>query len=423
MRSTIRSQRNRKAIRSAMVAIFSPWNWAKRIRSGVRAIVPSSFMTSQMTPDGVRPARRAMSTPASVWPARTSTPPSRASSGNTWPGETISSGPFVASMATAIVRARSEAEMPVVTPSRASIEMVKAVWCREALRLGISGSFSSLTRARVSARQISPRPYLAMKLIAAGVAICAGMTRSPSFSRFSSSIRMNIRPLRASSMMSSMLDSCAGRSKPSPVLNQAGNISRQQVDFQVHPVARPGFAEGSDRERVRNDVDPEPRSVHLVDGQRNAVDGDRPLRGDEAGELSRRLEDEAARGPFRRDRHYAADAIDVAGDDMPAQLVADPESALEIHRRTRPPFTEGGAPQRRRRGMDGKPAGFFVDHRQAHARAGDRRADRDGVVVETAGDLDAGVAVVANVPHASEVGDDAGEHAWPERSGARRRCA
>ena len=41
----------------------------------------------------------------------------------------MSSGPLVGSMATATVRARSWAEMPVVTPSRASIETVKAVPC------------------------------------------------------------------------------------------------------------------------------------------------------------------------------------------------------------------------------------------------------------------------------------------------------
>ena len=34
---------------------------------------------------------RAISTDASVWPARTSVPPSRASSGNTWPGVVMSS--------------------------------------------------------------------------------------------------------------------------------------------------------------------------------------------------------------------------------------------------------------------------------------------------------------------------------------------
>ena len=72
-----------------MVAILSPWRSAKAMRSGSRAMVPSSFMISQITPAGLSPARRARSTAASVWPARTSTPPSLATSGNTWPGVMI----------------------------------------------------------------------------------------------------------------------------------------------------------------------------------------------------------------------------------------------------------------------------------------------------------------------------------------------
>ena len=51
-------------------------------------MVPSSRMISQITPLGLRPASRATSTAASVWPARTSTPPGLATSGKTWPGET-----------------------------------------------------------------------------------------------------------------------------------------------------------------------------------------------------------------------------------------------------------------------------------------------------------------------------------------------
>ena len=42
---------------------------------------------------------------------------------------------------------------------------------------------------------MSPRPCLAMKLMASGVAICAGMTRSPSFSRSSASTSTTMRPL------------------------------------------------------------------------------------------------------------------------------------------------------------------------------------------------------------------------------------
>ena len=70
-------------IRSAIVIISSPCLRANFASSGTRAIVPSSFMISQMTPAGSRPAMRARSTAASVWPARTSTPPLRARSGNT----------------------------------------------------------------------------------------------------------------------------------------------------------------------------------------------------------------------------------------------------------------------------------------------------------------------------------------------------
>ncbi len=55
-------------------------------------MVPSSFMISQMTPAGMRPAMRARSTEASVWPARTRTPPLRARRGKTWPGRARSWG-------------------------------------------------------------------------------------------------------------------------------------------------------------------------------------------------------------------------------------------------------------------------------------------------------------------------------------------
>ena len=112
--------------------ILRPWLARQYgMRSGTRAMVPSSFMISQITPAGLRPARRARSTPASVWPVRSSTPPGRAMSGKTWPGCTRSRGPHSGSMATWMVRARSAAEMPVLTPSRASMETVKAV-CRRA---------------------------------------------------------------------------------------------------------------------------------------------------------------------------------------------------------------------------------------------------------------------------------------------------
>ena len=63
----------------------------------------------------------------------------------------------------------------------------------------IIGRSSCLTRSSVRVRHTSPRPHLAMKLMASGVTFSAAITRSPSFSRSSSSTRMTIRPLRMSS--------------------------------------------------------------------------------------------------------------------------------------------------------------------------------------------------------------------------------
>ena len=163
-------------------------------------------MISQITPAGVSPASRARSTAASVWPVRSSTPPAFALSGNTWPGCTRSRGEAAGSTATAIVRARSAAEMPVVTPSRASIETVKAVSNGDSFLAAIRSRPSSSQRSGVSARQISPRPSRAMKLIVSGVANSAAIVRSPSFSRSSSSQTITMRPARMSSIASSIVE-------------------------------------------------------------------------------------------------------------------------------------------------------------------------------------------------------------------------
>ncbi|MNE50827.1 hypothetical protein D3C80_1454220 [compost metagenome] len=90
-------------------------------------MVPSSFITSTITEAGVKPARRARSQPASVWPARVNTPPSRARSGKICPGCTTSAVVAPGATAASTVRARSAAEMPVVTPVAASMDTVKAV--------------------------------------------------------------------------------------------------------------------------------------------------------------------------------------------------------------------------------------------------------------------------------------------------------
>ena len=190
---------------SATEHIFRSCSSQNVSRSSRRAIVPSSFMTSQITPMGLRPAISAKSTEPSVWPARSSTPPLRARRQSMWPGRVRSEGRVLPSAATRIVRARSAALMPVVTPVAASILIVKAVPNGVVLSAVISGRASWSARSSVIVRQISPRPCLAMKLMISGVTVSAAQTRSPSFSRDSSSTRTIIFPARRSPRISSML--------------------------------------------------------------------------------------------------------------------------------------------------------------------------------------------------------------------------
>ena len=152
----------------------------------------------------------ARSQPASVWPARISTPPSTACKGKMWPGCTKSLATAPGATAACTVRARSAAEIPVVTPSEASMEAVKAVPFLSPLRAVMGGSCSSSQRARVSVRQIRPRPKRAMKLMAWSVTWSAASTRSPSFSRSSSSTKMTILPARMSATMSSTGEMATG---------------------------------------------------------------------------------------------------------------------------------------------------------------------------------------------------------------------
>ena len=115
----------------------------------------------------------------------------------------MSSGLASRATATSVVRARSAAEIPVVTPSRASIDMVKLVPWAALLLSTIRDSPNWSQRWAVRVRQIRPRALLAIKFISSARTIEAAMIKSPSFSRSSSSISTTILPRRMSSISSS----------------------------------------------------------------------------------------------------------------------------------------------------------------------------------------------------------------------------
>ena len=148
---------------------------------------------------------RARSTAASVWPARRNTPPSFARNGNTCPGCTRSSGVDFGFAIVLIVAARSCALMPVVTPVAASTETVKSVRYISRFCATIRCRPSCSARSFEIGTQIKPRPCIAMKLMAFGVAFSAAMTRSPSFSRSASSVTITILPAAISRTTSSIV--------------------------------------------------------------------------------------------------------------------------------------------------------------------------------------------------------------------------
>ena len=81
---------------------------ANRSSSGTRAMsVFLSSTISHSSPAGYRPASWQRSMVASVWPARLSTPPSRAISGLMWPGRARSPGRVAGSHSACTVAQRS----------------------------------------------------------------------------------------------------------------------------------------------------------------------------------------------------------------------------------------------------------------------------------------------------------------------------
>ena len=152
------SVRMRYSIKSSMVQIPTPCFSLNFSSAGIRAIVPSSSITSQITPAGVNPAKRARSIEPSVCPALTITPPLLALNGNICPGRTRSRGRQSSATAVKMVVARSCAEIPVLTPQRASIDTVKPVPKGEVLLSTIGGRSSASHFSGVIARHTRPLP-------------------------------------------------------------------------------------------------------------------------------------------------------------------------------------------------------------------------------------------------------------------------
>src|SRR5574337_807648 len=203
---------------------------------------------------------------------------------------------------------------------------------------------------------MSPRPYLAMKFTASVVTLSAAMTRSPSFSRSSSSTTTSIRPARISSMAVSMdanawpetsaglvvmrLTSCAHRTREPQEglthlsrLEEPKEILADHVHFQVHPIPRPPPPERRDGERVGDHHDF--KSIGVQDRHREAhpIHGHRAPGNHIAHEAGVRDLNPHPHGiTFRGDAGHPPDAVHVAQDQVASQRRPETDGALEVHR-------------------------------------------------------------------------------------------
>src|ERR687893_420616 len=250
-------------------------------RSGTRAIVPSSFMISQITPAGLSPASLERSTAASVCPARCSTPPPLARSG-------MSS-------------------------------------------LSISSS--------AIGRQIRPRPWVAMKFMSSAVTSSAAIVRSPSFSRSSSSQTMTILPALMSSSISSIgLNGIsrsplgAGNFSVLPRLHEPLDVLPYYIGLQVDVGPDAELAQVGVGAGVREYRDGETVPLYGDHGEAYAVDTDAALLDRVAQHRLGRPEGPYLGVPLRPHVEHLADAVHVALHDVPPEPPPGRHRPLQVDR-------------------------------------------------------------------------------------------
>ena len=248
----------------------------------------------------------------------------------------------------------------MLTPPAASIVTVKAVCSGASFFAAIRLRPSCSQRSAVSARQISPRASLAMKLTASGVANCAAITRSPSFSRSSPSQTTTMRPRRISSIASSIVEnglSPASRSLCVCLLrlghlahadsSPANGATNRSTYFATTSHSTFSLSPASSSPRfVRSSVSGiSETSAQVVaqgrDREADAVEGDRALLDRVAEQLGSEPHAQAAGEAVLLDRDDLADPVGVALDDVAAepvgglhrQLEVDPVAGLEVAQR------------------------------------------------------------------------------------------
>ena len=196
-------------------------------------------LISQITPAGISPARRARSTAASVWPVRSSTPPAlRLQRVHVAADDDVVGA--LGRVDRDLHRVRRSCDADAGRHALAGLDRHRERRLVRRLVLRRHQLEAELVAALGRQRQADPAaaPARVMKLIASGVTNWAAMTRSPSFSRSSSSTTTTILP--GGDVLERLLDRSrtATRARAHARPTQLLDVLGQDVDLEVDGRAR-----------------------------------------------------------------------------------------------------------------------------------------------------------------------------------------
>ena len=138
-------------------------------------------------------------------------------------------------------------------------------------------------------------------------------------------------------------------------------------------------------------------------GETDAVDGDRPFRGDVALQLGGRLDGQRPALLARLEGGQAADPVDVSQDQVATQAGVGAQGALQVDRVAGPQSSQGGAAQGFLDRLHGETGGIEVDDGLAGAVDVDAVADAQILEQARRGDLQTLESALA--PHLAHAAD------------------
>src|SRR5439155_5142330 len=164
-----------------------------------------------------------------------------------------------------------------------------------------------------------------------------------------------------------LVDLDVGLASTLPAGQESLDVLADEIGFQVHGFAHLLDPERRDLGRVRNDGDAESSIGHLVEGQADPVDRDRPFRHAIAQDLAGGFNHELKRIRFLGTGTDGPDRIHMAGHQVSAKAVTQPHGPLEVHWIARFQGPQGGDFCRFGRDVRLHLCAVESDHGQAYA--------------------------------------------------------